>query len=149
MENEKMQLDMETRACVPVLIQKNIWKWLIIIGCIVPPALMVLLSDKSGSMPNSVAIFFLVPMTISLILLPFTGLIRKLIYAIPLPIILLFVFWPLVIYWIYEKFQNPQADLRKLWIFSILLWVFDLFFGWMLIAISALVLFLSIVGINR
>lgn len=142
------------KGSVPVKI-KNTWLGILIVaGCIVPPILGYMLgTGPDHHMPNKQAALFLIPMSISFVLLPFTGILRKILYAIPLPIILLVTFWPLFILWIIEKIRNPQADLKKHSIFSMWLWVLDAILsvavGWLLVGIGTLMLTMTVVTFNK
>lgn len=136
------------KGCTPTLI-KNIWlRLLIIAGCITPPILGYVLSGPSHIMPNSQAALFLIPMSVSLMLLPFTGMIRKIIYAVPL-LTMLIIFWPLALYGIVKKIRDPRFDIKNVGFFSIILWIADIIFGWFPVGSGALILVMAILTINR
>jgi hypothetical protein len=138
---------------VPIKI-KNKWICaLIFIGCIIPPVVAYFLGTGSEHyMPNKLAAFFLIPMSVSLILLPFTGLPRKILYAIPIPIILMFTSLSLFTSWVSEKIKNPQDEPKHPFL-AMILYAFDLtvsvIFGWLLIGVGTLILIMTIATINK
>lgn len=130
---------------VPILIQKKIWKRLIVLGFILPLFVVSILSlsDANHFVQNSISDMLLIEMTLCLVLLPLTGLIRKLIYAIPIPVILSVIFFPLTVSWIYEKIRNPQTDLSQRGIYSLIHWLSSIIVEWIMIifGVSILVIF--------
>ena len=136
------------KGCTPTLI-KNVWLGLLIFaGCIIPPILGYVVSGPSHIMPNSQAAIFLIPMSVSFILLPFTGIIRKIIYAVPL-LTMLIIFWPLALFGIVEKVKDSQFDVKNVGFFSLILWIVDIIVGWFLVGIGALILVMTVLTINQ
>lgn len=144
---EKLSINnTEHWGCPKNLIKSSGLNLLILAGCFIPPVLAYALSGSDNIMPNNQAVLFLVPMSISFILLPFTGVIRRAIYAKPL-LTLLVVFWPLAIFGAIEKTTNPDFDVKKDLLFSIVLWITELTFTWFLPTMGSLLLIMTILNI--
>ena len=132
------------KGTTPTLIKNIFFKALIFFGCFIPPIVGSSISAPSGSMLNSEAVFFLVPMSICMILLPFTGILRKVIYTMPrlIPEFLLF------------GIRNNRSllgisDKDNARLHSVILWSVDLIVNWVCLGTGVLILFLSLLTMNR
>jgi hypothetical protein len=64
------------------------------------------------------------------LLLPFSRIIKKVISVTPLPIILLVVFWPLILLYIFERFLAKTKNIRQTGMFVVLISVVEKVLEW-------------------
>lgn len=125
-----------TKGCTPILIKNKWFGLLIIIGCVISPLYGYLAN-------NSKAGLYLIPMSVSFILLPFTGLIRKIIYAIPLSDIM-----PAPLYQIQVKsIDKTDPNWKSRGIFFLFPWMIEIFTDWLIFGVGVLVLIAAILYI--
>lgn len=134
-----------TRGCAKVKIESKKVSLLILALCIIPPLFTWLFMPNQ--FPNWLAAIIFIPMTISMVLLPFTGWVRKIIYAIPTTILLLLVFWPLTVYYVIKKMSNPGVEVWKQGIVAWVPWILEVIADWMLVGVGAMMTVFFIVGI--
>ena len=118
------------KGSVPILI-KNSWIGVLtLILCVIPLPLLYFLSPNPENISNKFAALFTIPMFIAIILLPFTGILRKILYAIFRP-----------------------GNLNKQDPFHMLLYSFDVLLaiavGWVMVGMGFLMLILTLATINK
>ncbi|PIP32659.1 hypothetical protein COV53_02320 [Candidatus Gottesmanbacteria bacterium CG11_big_fil_rev_8_21_14_0_20_37_11] len=131
---------LENKFAVPKLINNKELQFIIAIVSIISISIMVVFAITNTITPNWVAAILFIP----LIILPFTSLIRKIIWTIPRFIILLISFWPLSIVYLIQKRNRQNKSIHQSFLYSFFPWFWSLVIEWGIIIFGSIIILLGL-----
>lgn len=140
MDTSSPKNSLEDKYAVPILIKNKSLQRLIVTSALLSLGIMILLAISSAVTPNWVASILLLPFVV----LAFTGMVRKVIWSIPLSIILLLSFWPLAIVYLIQKNNQQNQNIKNSLLFSFFPWIWSLFAEWGIIVFGSLIILLGL-----
>ncbi len=129
---------LQQRASVRVLIHNKNLQIIIVLASIFSIFTMAYLATTNAYTSGWIASILLTP----LVLLAFTGLIRRVAWNIA-PVLIFLTFWPLGIVYIIQKISNPKSELRNNLLYWIIPFSWAFLTEWFLVVFGILIILLA------